>query len=1183
MALLPRPGDLLEEYELIETIGVGGMGAVFRALDRRLDRASAVKVLPLEGEESGDTDVVQRFHQEGRAAARLDHEGIARVYALGQDRGFHFIAFEFIEGVNLRQLVEERGPLSVMEAINYTLQVAAALVHAAERRVVHRDIKPSNIIITPRGRAKLVDMGLARRFERGGADEGLTQSGMTLGSFDYISPEQARDPRDVDVRSDLYSLGCTMYHMLTGQPPFADGTVLQKLLQHQEEPPPDVRDKNPTVPAALASIVRKLMAKDRNRRYQSPEQLGHDLLVVASGMGLRVPGSDASTWAPVVTPTSSKRPWVWAAAAILMLAASVYGVVLGMGRDWGKQRGDQSLASNDVRSSPKGPDGPQPTPTRDREGTGTDQDQTPGPPRTYLITHGLELATALSEAPSGSTLELVGEGPFEVRRGLAVHDRDLLIKAASPDVRPVIRLARTPANRRGNEPSPPLLHFAGGWIILEGLVIDLDSNGREETVTGVLAEDADLTIQRCLFRRQAHWISAGRGIGLEVRGRRAQEEAPSVRVQTSAFEGALTAMLGRGPIDLRVSDCLFGQNTTSLRLDRSGPDRGPASTIDLRHVSVMAGDGPVFRFAGPAPRVRVENSVFAPPDDRPLTLVVADDPDRLDWSGRENLFSRVGTFLQGGSAESSTPPVRRFSAWADDPDGPREAGSIMVDAHIWAEPRPANSLADNDADRAFRLTVLDEGPAKVGARQGPTGPVPPPLMTASGRRPSRTESPNPGDADQSPTPDPTEPNTLARTETSPNGSATPAEPNPETSAPTRPMPMPMPRAVAEGGGPVNSHDEFLDEVQRLSPRGGTIVVAAGSILTLPTCEFRGGGQWTIKAEKKAGEGRPLIRFDPTIPGPDRSRTQSYIWRTLFRLRDRASLLVDGVDIVLPQVHTIFQSDRLWAAFGIATGTDLELIDCTVTVEGRTSPDPSAVVTVRPWDDDLDRDRDAADPMPAAREAKVRVSDSFFRAGDDFINVAAGRRLSLTAHNAAIALGGVMLRGFGMERMPMADPARLGVDLRQVTCWAGGGLISLKSTAGDSDLPIADITAKDTIVALSNPMMPLCKVQSHDGGDAAADPIRWVGQGVAYHGIEVFRIDQPANPSEPPIKQNRPEWRDAVGPRDEAPIFGDIKFVAPPRDQSPWTITRDQFRLQADTPAPRAGADPERLPTPPSSN
>ena len=141
--------------------------------------------------------------------------------------------------------VEQHGPLSVAEAINYTLQIAGALVHASERGVVHRDIKPSNIIVTPQGRAKLVDMGLARRFEREGADDGLTQSNMTLGTFDYISPEQARDPRSVDVRSDLYSLGCTIYHMLTGQPPFPGGTVLQKLLSHREEPAPDVRGLNP--------------------------------------------------------------------------------------------------------------------------------------------------------------------------------------------------------------------------------------------------------------------------------------------------------------------------------------------------------------------------------------------------------------------------------------------------------------------------------------------------------------------------------------------------------------------------------------------------------------------------------------------------------------------------------------------------------------------------------------------------------------------------------------------------------------------------------------------------------------------------------------------------------------------------------------------------------------------------
>ena len=191
--------------------------------------------------------------------------------------------------------MDEDGPLPVSEAVDITLQIAQALVHAAGRGVVHRDIKPSNIILTPLGRAKLVDMGLARRFERE-ADHGLTQSGMTLGTFDYISPEQARDPRDVDVRSDLYSLGCTIFHMLTGRPPFPGGTVLQKLLQHQEEAPPEIRGLNADVPVELARIITKLMAKDRDRRYQSPEQLVRDLLVIAGQLGLSIVAADQHDW-----------------------------------------------------------------------------------------------------------------------------------------------------------------------------------------------------------------------------------------------------------------------------------------------------------------------------------------------------------------------------------------------------------------------------------------------------------------------------------------------------------------------------------------------------------------------------------------------------------------------------------------------------------------------------------------------------------------------------------------------------------------------------------------------------------------------------------------------------------------------------------------------------------------------
>src|SRR6202011_1572783 len=147
---------------------------------------------------------------------KLDHENIARVFYCGEDQGLHFISFEFVEGDNLRTILDRRGRIPVPEAIHYLLQIAIGVDHAASRGVVHRDIKPSNIIISPTGRAKLVDMGLARSMERQD-DKGLTQSGVTLGTFDYISPEQALEPREADVRSDIYSLGCTFYHLLTGQ------------------------------------------------------------------------------------------------------------------------------------------------------------------------------------------------------------------------------------------------------------------------------------------------------------------------------------------------------------------------------------------------------------------------------------------------------------------------------------------------------------------------------------------------------------------------------------------------------------------------------------------------------------------------------------------------------------------------------------------------------------------------------------------------------------------------------------------------------------------------------------------------------------------------------------------------------------------------------------------------------
>ncbi len=296
-----QEGDQLGQFVLQKFIGGGGMGIVFRALDTTLNREVAVKVLSRD--QSADEEALRRFHNEAQSAARLNHDNIARVHYVGEDRGVHYIVFEFIEGVNLRDLVEQNGPLPLEQAISYTYQIAQALDHASQRSVIHRDIKPSNVLITSDGRAKLVDMGLARLNQMAHTDD-LTASGVTLGTFDYISPEQARDPRSADVRSDLYSLGCSFYYILTGRPPFPDGTVLQKLLQHQADHPPDPRSVRPELPGAVTRIIARLLAKNPAQRFQQPQELIVELAALGEQLGMQL-SSPRAMWVP---PPGSPRP-----------------------------------------------------------------------------------------------------------------------------------------------------------------------------------------------------------------------------------------------------------------------------------------------------------------------------------------------------------------------------------------------------------------------------------------------------------------------------------------------------------------------------------------------------------------------------------------------------------------------------------------------------------------------------------------------------------------------------------------------------------------------------------------------------------------------------------------------------------------------------------------------------------
>ena len=309
-------GNRLEHYELVEFVGGGGMGAVFRAIDTRLGRTVAVKVL---SRDSTDEETIRRFQNEAQSAARLDHPNIARVYYVGEDHGWNFIVFEFIEGVNLRDIVDRSGPLPLGDALYYTLKVAEALAHSSARDVVHRDIKPSNVLVTADATVKLVDMGLARLHQVESSSDDLTASGVTLGTFDYISPEQARDPRAADVRSDIYSLGCTLYFMLTGRPPFPDGTALQKLIRHSGEEPDDVRLLRPDLPPRVAGLLSKMLAKKPAQRHQSADELAADIANLADQLDL---GSVVHRGQVRVALAPAEQPW-WSRLVQVALATAI--------------------------------------------------------------------------------------------------------------------------------------------------------------------------------------------------------------------------------------------------------------------------------------------------------------------------------------------------------------------------------------------------------------------------------------------------------------------------------------------------------------------------------------------------------------------------------------------------------------------------------------------------------------------------------------------------------------------------------------------------------------------------------------------------------------------------------------------------------------------------------------------
>ncbi|HEX3150702.1 MAG TPA: serine/threonine-protein kinase [Gemmataceae bacterium] len=1135
----PKIGDTLAgrklgHFELIEAVGAGGMAAVLKARDLDLGRIVALKILP--PDMAAEPENIVRFKQEARAAARLDHENVARVYFFGEDQGLHFIAFEFVEGDNLRQLMNANGgTIPIPDGVTLMLQVAAGLAHAAERGVVHRDIKPSNIIVTPDGRAKIVDMGLARNLDPKAGQ--LTESGVTLGTFDYISPEQAIEPRMADVRSDIYSLGCTFYHALTGHIAVPDGNAAKKLDAQKHILPPDPRVYNPAIPADLAAVLGRMMAKDPDRRYQHPDHLCAHLRSVARQLG--VPLGPLPTVGPAFEDPLPKPPRLsaaWGLAAVAIIA--LFAVVM----------------TNAFRPTPdtsfpevKGPGPVLVDPT----------DPLPGGPGAVAVTgrrdaaNKEELVALLKEGArnirlTGPEYDLVN---YRDRDGHPVDalltGDDVKLEGTNDETPPTVRLGFAPDGKarsktltiRGPANGKGTATIRGIRFQLPNLEDDSDQanlvrHGPDEA--GLVVSGFDrVTFEECTF------VSASR----------APRDGPAAlaiflrsglaSLAKCYFAPGSVGVLVDGPGRLTATECALGPHHAGVRVIRSNAELVGENEIRLTHCSaLMSTGGSLIEVGDKVPcSMRAAYCLFGGPDRSAMDespVIVRQRRERAAQTKYEgdpetapNGYHNVAAYAEGDMSYS-------FAEAARDKLPIKDVDKQLK--HPWDDRDPFALLADKPPDprKAFKpnlgladLRIKGDRTAVLGSRfLGPS-------LLYSGLATADTEPRDPTVKVL----DPSLPETAEDKDLPPGVYPT------------------LARALAAVG------------------RSGTLLIRHSGKLEVDPFEFtKSRTNITIKPD---GNSRPIL-----VPAPAALKRTDGLFK-LFAKQSEGRLVLDGLHFRLP-------AGRAPAVAVLPGGGQLEIRNCVITMEE--GEDLAAVVLTDPRGEMMmmGTTGPAEWPLP-----KVTFENVLIRGKGRLLAVKGSRPFELDVKNALAALDSTLI-----DIDPStADPSNAGsgiIRMSRVTAYLGGSLLHFrasdkKTDMGTTGLAKTEITANNCVFAPAGSMAdPLVRADRLDSKEQVDKWFVWRGKEnvYGYDKKKVVLEIRPADQDVMPLKMIEGDrWLEMS--LEEGDPFAEVGFAfkQPEAGQTKKFLgirPKDFQQLRLDPPRPEGAAavgTPEDVPAP----